>query len=422
MSSKKHKKYTWSEESIAKTRKTLKERLSGHAIPQTLVGLEKNSKDLYELLNRTVAFGESNTCILIGPSGCGKTALVNKVIQELSEKYDDDFCTVYLNGLFQTNDTIARKQLARQLGIQIRQDQTDLEVFDLFKSGNEATKPIVIIIYNFDEFVKNCTKPFVYNFFNITTSKNCPMALIGITRKLSIFTDLPSNILSRNSYSHINVERPYTITIFTKLAKSILTVDNSITNDKEYCKMFNKKIQELFENKSFKNIIERIFNNSTDIVRTFHKISFEPVGKMNIEQPFLIPSDFIEVAMQQEVNIDKILQDLHEPQLWILLAIYSLSGRDCNVFNFAMVYNEYTNYIKSYIKESGSRFKQKLIKEHLLRAEFEFLEQRAIIRKADSKDLPKDFRMMRLTILPEQIIDVVSNNNRLPSLMRQWIS
>lgn len=44
MSSKKHKKYTWSEESIAKTRKTLKERLSGHAIPQTLVGLEKNSK------------------------------------------------------------------------------------------------------------------------------------------------------------------------------------------------------------------------------------------------------------------------------------------------------------------------------------------------------------------------------------------
>lgn len=57
-------------------------------------------------------------------------------------------------------------------------------MFDLFKSGNEATKPIVIIIYNFDEFVKNCTKPFVYNFFNITTSKNCPMALIGITRKL----------------------------------------------------------------------------------------------------------------------------------------------------------------------------------------------------------------------------------------------
>jgi len=57
-------------------------------------------------------------------------------------------------------------------------------VFDLFKSGDEETKPIIIIIYNFDEFVKNCTKPFVYNFFNITTSKNCPMALIGITRKL----------------------------------------------------------------------------------------------------------------------------------------------------------------------------------------------------------------------------------------------
>jgi hypothetical protein len=32
-------------------------------------------RELYELLNRTVALGESNTCILIGPSGCGKTAV-----------------------------------------------------------------------------------------------------------------------------------------------------------------------------------------------------------------------------------------------------------------------------------------------------------------------------------------------------------
>jgi len=37
-------KQTWSEESIAKTRKALKERLSGHAISQTLVGLEKKYK------------------------------------------------------------------------------------------------------------------------------------------------------------------------------------------------------------------------------------------------------------------------------------------------------------------------------------------------------------------------------------------
>ena len=44
MSNKKHKKHAWSEESIAKTRKTLKEGLSGYAIPQTLVGLEKNCK------------------------------------------------------------------------------------------------------------------------------------------------------------------------------------------------------------------------------------------------------------------------------------------------------------------------------------------------------------------------------------------
>ena len=39
-----NKKQIWSKESIAKTRKVLKERLSGHAIPQTLVGLEEKYK------------------------------------------------------------------------------------------------------------------------------------------------------------------------------------------------------------------------------------------------------------------------------------------------------------------------------------------------------------------------------------------
>jgi hypothetical protein len=39
-----NKKQTWPKESIAKIRKTLRERLSGHAIPQTLVGLEEKCK------------------------------------------------------------------------------------------------------------------------------------------------------------------------------------------------------------------------------------------------------------------------------------------------------------------------------------------------------------------------------------------
>ncbi|CAG8586906.1 13111_t:CDS:2 [Funneliformis caledonium] len=107
----------------------------------------------------------------------------------------------------------------------------------------------------------------------------------------------------------------------TQFAKNTLTIDNSVIDDKEYFKMFIKKVQELFENRSFKNIIEKISNNSTDI--------FEPVGNLNANQPFLIISDFTQAAMQQDVNIDKILQ------------------------------------------------------EHLLRAEFEFLEQRDILRKVD---------------------------------------
>ncbi|CAG8481487.1 9989_t:CDS:2 [Diversispora eburnea] len=38
----------------------------------------KGYQELFDLLNRNVSLGESNTCILIGPTGCGKTVLLKK--------------------------------------------------------------------------------------------------------------------------------------------------------------------------------------------------------------------------------------------------------------------------------------------------------------------------------------------------------
>ncbi|CAG8662600.1 123_t:CDS:2, partial [Dentiscutata heterogama] len=390
------------EETVAKTRQVLKERLTDRSVPDVLVGLEEQYTELLNYMNRTVSLGESNTCILIGPSGCGKTALVKKAEQSLNETFDGDFYCVNLNGLLHTSDQFVRYQIGLQLGQQIKGFRSDGDVFNLLKSGSSNTKPIFIIIYNFDAFAKNCSQLFVYNIFNIATSKNCPISVIGITRKA--------------------VYRPCTIENFAEIIKNCLMIDETIVDNTEYCHEFNEKIEELFDDESFYNLISQTFNFSTDIIRSFYKICFDAVCKLTVDSPFLSPEDFSISTLQDCGNIDTVLKGLTQNQLWLLLAINSLDIRfQKKTFNFTMVYEEYKNYMKSYARESGSTYRMKICKEHVALAEFEFLESRKILHCVDeSKFQQKQYRMMKLLLLPEQITDAINDNEKCPIMMKEW--
>ncbi|CAG8689010.1 3431_t:CDS:2, partial [Acaulospora morrowiae] len=407
---------------IEKTREVLKERLSGHAIPDVLVGLEEQYGEFFDLLNRNVSLGESNTCILIGPPGCGKTTLLKKALKSLEGIHGDDFVCVYVNGLFHTSDLMVRQQIACQLGQQIKGFRSDGDAYNLLKSGTSNNKSIFLIIYNFDAFAKHCSQSFVYNIFNIATSKNCPISVIGITRNVNVFNELAQNVLSRNSHCHIDIDRPESIDRFSEVIKVILRLDEDVIGDAEYCRMFNENVEDLLEEESFKTIVHQIFNASTDFIRFFCKICFIPVGKLTADAPFLSLDDFKQSLLEHSTNINQILTGLTQNQIWLLLAINSLFFRDCQVFNFIMVYEEYRNYMKAYTRKSGSNFRMKICKEHVALAEYEFLQLRGFLKRIDEgKHQPKQYRMMKSLILPEQIKEVVITNPRCSSAMKDWV-
>ncbi|CAG8499071.1 10954_t:CDS:2 [Acaulospora colombiana] len=357
---------TFSADVIEKTRKVLKERLSGHAIPEVLVGLEEQYGEFFDLLNRNVSLGESNTCILIGPSGCGKTMLLKKALRSLEGIHGDDFVCVYVNGLFHTSDLMVRQQIALQLGQQIKNFKSDGDAYNLLKSGTSGNKSIFLIIYNFDAFAKHCSQSFVYNIFNIATSKNCPISVIGITRNVNVFNELAQNVLSRNSHCHIDVDRPESVEQFSEVIKVVLRLNEDVVGDAEYCKMFNEIVE----------LTEPLVN--------------------------------IWVGLTQN-------------QFWLLLAINSLFFRDCQVFNFIMVYDEYRNYMKACTRKSGSNFRMKVCKEHVALAEFEFLQSRGFLQRIDEgKSQPKQYRMMKSLILPEQIKEAITTNPQCSSAMKDW--
>ncbi|OLY81115.1 Origin recognition complex subunit 4 [Smittium mucronatum] len=67
---------TVEERQIQNAKNIIKRKLSGKEIPQ-LVGVEKQHQTLYNVLERTVRHGESNSILILGPRGSGKTTVIS---------------------------------------------------------------------------------------------------------------------------------------------------------------------------------------------------------------------------------------------------------------------------------------------------------------------------------------------------------
>jgi ABC-type glutathione transport system ATPase component len=107
---------------VQEAKNSILDRISERSLPTDLSNLSEQYDKLLHLLEQTVKVGESNSCLLIGNRGSGKTVLVRKVIQSLRKDHKDNFLTVELNGLIQTDDRSALREITRQL---TRESQMD---------------------------------------------------------------------------------------------------------------------------------------------------------------------------------------------------------------------------------------------------------------------------------------------------------
>ncbi|OMJ29449.1 Origin recognition complex subunit 4 [Smittium culicis] len=59
---------------VQNAKNILMNKLTGRGIPD-LIGLDKQYETLYNVLDRTVEHGESNSILVLGPRGSGKTSV-----------------------------------------------------------------------------------------------------------------------------------------------------------------------------------------------------------------------------------------------------------------------------------------------------------------------------------------------------------
>ncbi|KAJ8003672.1 hypothetical protein DPEC_G00150760 [Dallia pectoralis] len=414
-------------ECISEVQTILRKRFCHQSLPEKPMGIESQHKHLLELLRRTAVHGESNSVLIVGPRGSGKTMLLEFVLRELLEVKDvnKNVLQVHLNGLLQTDDRIALKEITRQLSLE---NVVGDKVFGSFaenlafllealkKGDRSSSRPVLFILDEFDLFAHHKNQTLLYNLLDVSQSAQAPVAVIGLTCRLDVLELLEKRVKSR--FSHRQIHLLSSLTFRQYLDNVILQL--SLPPDFPDAKFFeewNDSIKSLCEDKSVVDVIEKHYNSSKDI-RSLHLLLMLVLSQVSVSKPSIKPSDLLEASRvcvaDSKANI---LHGLSVLELCLIIAMNHLNDiYDGEPFNFQMVHNEFKKFLQ---RKSHSIYN--FDKPVVMKA-FEHLQQLELIKSVEGSTakIHKEYQLMKVMLDHNQIMEALQKYPQCPTDVKQW--
>jgi len=396
-----------------------------------LIGLEDQYNTLYDICKKTIQTGESNSTLLIGNRGCGKTMIVNKLLDNLNKEFNKEkqtFLTVRLNGLIQSDDRLALKEMIYQLSQEEAMENLNSTSFsevlsyllNVLSIGTKTSMPVIIILDEFDLFTQHNKQTLLYNLFDIAQSNQNPIVVIGLTCQLNVVELLEKRVKSRYSHRQILCFPPLEIENFEKIIINSLKIPENIPNINEnYVKAFNNEIDNIFKDESMKLIINRLFD-ITNNPRNFLKICLEPIYKLSINEPYPKVNDFLDSYTRQYIDSKtELLKGTSILELCLIIAMKCLLEKHIEVFNFEMIYNEYKKFVQK-IEATGNGREIFFKKQVAMKALEHLISIELVLPTEASGKCPKEYRMMKVLLEPNQITQAVLKHSECPTSIKQW--
>ncbi|KAF9437902.1 origin recognition complex subunit 4 [Entomortierella beljakovae] len=389
------------------------------------------------------------------------TAHKSKKRKSEEDSNHKEFMVIHLNGLVQTDDRMALKEIMRQLSREGEAEMGDSNtsfadslpsLLSFLKSGTKDQYPIIFILDEFDLFAQHTKQSLLYNLFDVAQSADWPIAVIGITCRMDALELLEKRVKSRFSHRQYYTFPPSSFHDYLEICEGALLISpadleldtkdgtligSDVQEKEKFIKEFNHRVKILLEDNSFAKIIQRIFDLMKD-VRGFYRLCFGPVAKLSENRPYLLPSQFYEVGLQQRVdNKTELLKGISLLELSLLIAIKHLVERETVSFNFEMVYDEYKDFMDTAVNRgvpssslgvssggsitSTESVSLRLYKKPVALKAFEHLVEAELLRPADTSGKgPKEYRMMRVMLESSQISDVVLKHRDCPTVVARW--
>ncbi|XP_064574704.1 origin recognition complex subunit 4 isoform X3 [Zonotrichia leucophrys gambelii] len=387
-----------SAECISQVQKILRERFCRHCAAGRLFGMEQQHRHLLELLRRTTVHGESNSALLIGPRGSGKSALLNHVLKDLREmeQVRENLLEVHLNGLLQTNDSVALKEITRQLQLE---NVVGDKVFGSFaenlafllealrKGDRSSSCPILFVLDEFDLFVHHKNQTLLYNLFDISQSAQTPVTVIGLTCRQDILELLEKRVKSRFSHRQIYLLNSFDFKQYMKIFKKQLSLPAEFP-DESFAQKWNNNVQML------------------------------ACSAVTVHHPLLTAADLQEASRQHSTDSKaNLVHGLSVLEICLIIAMKHLNEvYDGEPFNFQMVYNEFQKFIQRKAHSMYNFEKPVVMKafEHLLQLELVQPLERPSARAQ------REFLLLRLLLDSSQIMDALQVYPNCPTDVKQW--
>ncbi|XP_026987499.1 origin recognition complex subunit 4 isoform X2 [Sagmatias obliquidens] len=356
-------------EYLSQAQRILRERFCHQSPHSNLFGVQVQYKHLIELLKRTAIHGESNSVLIIGPRGSGKTMLINHALKELMEveEVSENVLQVHLNGLLQINDKIALKEITRQLNLE---NVVGDKVFGSFaenlsfllealKKGDRTSScPVIFILDEFDLFAHHKNQTLLYNLFDISQSAQTPVAVIGLTCRLS-----------------------------------------------------------LSEDRNVRDVLQKHFNVSKSL-RSLHTLLMLALNRVTPSHAFMTAADLMEAnqlcSMDSKANI---VHGLSVLEICLIIAMKHLNDiYEEEPFNFQMVYNEFQKFVQ---RKAHSVYN---FEKPVVMKAFEHLQQLELIRPMErtSVNAQREYQLMKLLLDNTQIMNALQKYPNCPTDVRQW--
>uniref|UniRef100_A0A673MBE3 Origin recognition complex subunit 4 n=1 Tax=Sinocyclocheilus rhinocerous TaxID=307959 RepID=A0A673MBE3_9TELE len=391
--------------------KLLRERLCHQKLPDQPVGLDSQYKHMLELLRRTAVHGESNSVLIVGPRGSGKTMLLGCVLRELMSlrEVQKNVLLVELNGLLQTDDKIALKEITRQLHLE---NVVGDKVFGSFaenlafllealkKGDKSSSRPVLFVLDEFDLFAHHKNQTLLYNLLDVSQSAQTPVAVVGLTCRLDVLELLEKRVKSRFSHRQIHLFSSLSFSQYVDVVRAQLSLPPDFPDPK-----FSDEW----------NHISSSRNQTTvrDLCSCFLAVSRVSVSHSTLREADLIEACRL-ISADSKANV---LHGLSILELCLIIAMKHLNDTyDGEPFNFQMVHNEFKKFI-----QRKSHSIHKFEKPVVMKA-FEHLLQLELVRPVDSGvcKVQREYQLMRLMLEHGQVMEALQKYPQCPTDVKQW--
>ncbi|KAJ1188458.1 hypothetical protein NDU88_005219 [Pleurodeles waltl] len=414
-------------ECISKVQSILRGRYCFHNCHGKRFGVESQYQHLLELLKRTVIHGESNSALIIGPRGSGKNMLLSDALKELVEikQVKENVLQVHLNGLLQTNDKVALKEITRQLCLE---NVVGDKVFGSFaenlafllealKKGDRTSScPVIFVLDEFDLFAHHKNQTLLYNLFDISQSAQTPVAVIGLTCRLDVLELLEKRVKSRFSHRQIHLLNAFNFSQFLNIFQEQLSLSAEFP-DTNFAEKWNQNTLALLKNKTVEDVLQKHFNSTKDL-RSLHMLLMLALSRITVSHPVIDAADLVEASRLRSMDSKaNLLHGLSVLEICLIIAMKHLHDiYDGEPFNFQMVQNEFQKFIQRKA-HSAYNFETPVV----MKA-FEHLHQLELIKPMEGLSVrtQKEYRLMKLLLDNSQIMEALQKYPNCPTDVRQW--